>query len=121
MMKQRNAFPANLIHSLDSSHMMLTSLECHRHGLTFASVHDCYWTHAGNIDQMNLFCRRQFVALHSQPILDNLAEYLTTQAETYNRAKTVDGHEHLVQLINRRIPKGEFDLKTVMDSVYFFS
>ena len=28
--KQKNAFPPNFIHSLDSTHMMLTSLNCYR-------------------------------------------------------------------------------------------
>lgn len=28
--KQKNAFPPNFIHSLDSTHMMLTSLHCYR-------------------------------------------------------------------------------------------
>uniref|UniRef100_H9G3S4 DNA-directed RNA polymerase n=1 Tax=Anolis carolinensis TaxID=28377 RepID=H9G3S4_ANOCA len=51
--KQKNAFPPNFIHSLDSTHMMLTSLHCHRQGLTFVSVHDCYWTHALTVDVMN--------------------------------------------------------------------
>ncbi|KAL3076620.1 hypothetical protein niasHS_011761 [Heterodera schachtii] len=43
--KQVNAFPPNFVHSLDSSHMMLTALHCYRHSITYASVHDCFWTH----------------------------------------------------------------------------
>lgn len=53
IMKQKNAFPPNFIHSLDSSHMMLTSLHCERAGMTFISVHDCFWTHACNVPEMN--------------------------------------------------------------------
>jgi len=94
-MKQRNAFPPNFIHSLDSSHMMLTSMHCARAGITFVSVHDCYWTHPSTIHIMNkvflfeltilkisrnvqLFqtCREQFVTLHSEPILENLSLFL---------------------------------------------
>lgn len=52
-MKQRNAFPPNFIHSLDSSHMMLTALFCQRQGTTFASIHDCFWTHPCTVDKMN--------------------------------------------------------------------
>lgn len=120
-MKQKNGFPPNFIHSLDSSHMMLTALSCHRAGLTFASVHDCFWTHASNVDAMNGLCRRQFVALHSEPILDNLAVYLARQMEVYNEARRLPHHRHLLKSVNRRIPKGDFDLKQVLDSVYFFS
>ena len=51
--KQRNAFPPNFIHSLDSCHMMLTALHCLRAGVMFASVHDCFWTHAASVDLLN--------------------------------------------------------------------
>ncbi|KAH9639622.1 hypothetical protein HF086_010029 [Spodoptera exigua] len=52
-MKQRNAFPPNFIHSLDSSHMMLTGLHCEAAAVTFVSVHDCFWTHPNTVDIMN--------------------------------------------------------------------
>uniref|UniRef100_A0A8C7VM29 DNA-directed RNA polymerase n=1 Tax=Oncorhynchus mykiss TaxID=8022 RepID=A0A8C7VM29_ONCMY len=74
--KQKNAFPPNFIHSLDSTHMMLTALYCYSAGLTFVSVHDCFWTHALTVDTMNKVCREQFVALHSQPILQELSNFL---------------------------------------------
>jgi DNA-directed RNA polymerase len=45
--KQRSAFPPNFIHSVDSAHMMLTAIACNKAGLSFAGVHDSYWTHAG--------------------------------------------------------------------------
>ena len=51
--KHKNGFPPNFIHSLDSSHMMLTSLHLWSKGITFASVHDCYWTHATDVPAMN--------------------------------------------------------------------
>lgn len=79
ILKQKNAFPPNFIHSLDSSHMMLTSLNCEKAGLTFISVHDCFWTHACTVPEMNKICRDQFVALHSQPILEDLSAYLVNK------------------------------------------
>jgi DNA-directed RNA polymerase len=51
-LKQRNGFPPNFVHSLDSTHMMLTSLYLWNAGVTFASVHDCYWTHASSVAQV---------------------------------------------------------------------
>lgn len=72
--KEKNAFSPNFIHSLDSCHMMLTSINCERAGITFVSVHDCFWTHANTVPLMSRICREQFVLLHSQPILENLAE-----------------------------------------------
>lgn len=79
--KQKSAFPPNYIHSLDSSHMMLTSLYCQRKGITFVSVHDCYWTHPSTVDIMNRVCREQFVALHSEPLLKQLSEQFIRKFE----------------------------------------
>lgn len=76
IVKQKNAFPPNFIHSLDSSHMMLTSLHCERERMTFISVHDCFWTHAATVPVMSRVTREQFVALHSQPILEDLSQFL---------------------------------------------
>lgn len=75
MSKQKNAFPPNFIHSLDSTHMMLTSLHCAKNGITFVSVHDCFWTHPSTVAEMNKICRNQFVLLHSQPILEDLSDF----------------------------------------------
>ncbi|KAI9283351.1 hypothetical protein BY458DRAFT_467671 [Sporodiniella umbellata] len=72
--KQSTAFPPNFIHSLDATHMLMSALACNRKGLTFASVHDSYWTHACHVDSMNEVIREQFIELHSQPIMENLLE-----------------------------------------------
>lgn len=53
VLKQKNGFAPNFIHSLDASHMMLTSLYCQHAGITFASVHDCFWTHASTVREMS--------------------------------------------------------------------
>ncbi|KAG6843409.1 hypothetical protein H0H87_004871 [Tephrocybe sp. NHM501043] len=71
-MKQASAFPPNFIHSLDATHMMLTALECRTQELTFASVHDSYWTHASTIDKMSEIIRDTFIALHSSDVLKKL-------------------------------------------------
>lgn len=70
--RQKAAFPPNFIHSLDASHMLLTAKECAQQGLTFASVHDSFWTHACDVDTMNRILREQFVALHAGDIIKNL-------------------------------------------------
>ncbi|TRY62307.1 hypothetical protein DNTS_025853 [Danionella cerebrum] len=123
-MKQKNAFPPNFIHSLDSTHMMLTALHCHRAGLTFVSVHDCYWTHATNVDIMNQVCREQFVALHSQPILKELSLFLLhkyiTKPQPGSSIKTLKQIE--MARVLSTVPKpGQFDLEEVKRSLYFFS
>lgn len=127
IMKQKNAFPPNFVHSLDSSHMMLTSLFCERAGLTFISVHDCYWTHACTVPTMNKICREQFVALHSEPILEDLSKFLV-QKYSYNESEiTNDGSvidltkRKLNRILHQYPDKGDFDLRQVLKSVYFFS
>ncbi|EFA08534.1 DNA-directed RNA polymerase, mitochondrial [Tribolium castaneum] len=127
VMKQKNAFPPNFIHSLDSSHMMLTSLFCERAGITFVSVHDCYWTHPSTVDIMNKICREQFVALHSLPILENLSMFLTEKYSFRNDDLIGDGSisdltKTKLNKVLRKLPKtGDFDITQVLKSVYFFS
>lgn len=70
--KQMQAFPPNFIHSLDASHMMLTALKCNEMGLTFAAVHDSFWTHAGDVDIMNEILREAFIRMHSEDIIGRL-------------------------------------------------
>ena len=72
--RQCSAFPPNFIHSLDSSHMLLTALEMDRRGLTFSAVHDSFWTHPCDVDEMNGALRDTFVELYSQPLLERLKE-----------------------------------------------
>ncbi|CAH1254803.1 POLRMT [Branchiostoma lanceolatum] len=126
IIKQKNAFPPNFIHSLDSTHMMLTSLHCQQAGIQYVSVHDCFWTHACTVDTMNRICREQFVALHNQPILEDLSKYLleeygTLPSELQTSPAAVSKHEKLMEVLVDVPPKGEFDLKRVLDSTYFFS
>eukprot|EP00669_Euglena_mutabilis_P005561 TRINITY_DN17068_c0_g1_i1.p2 TRINITY_DN17068_c0_g1~~TRINITY_DN17068_c0_g1_i1.p2 ORF type:complete len:114 (+),score=49.19 TRINITY_DN17068_c0_g1_i1:440-781(+) len=70
--KQATAFPPNLVHSIDSSHMYLTALACHKHGIAFAGVHDSFWTHPCDMDALRRLTREEFVALHRQPLLEQL-------------------------------------------------
>nr|CAD7259066.1 unnamed protein product [Timema shepardi] len=127
VVKQKNAFPPNYIHSLDSTHMMLTSLFCERRGITFVSVHDCFWTHPSAVDVMNRICREQFVALHSQPILEDLSRFMVkkfsySDSELTNDGSVVDMSKRKLNQILTRVPsKGDLDITNVLNSVYFFS
>nr|XP_044991020.1 DNA-directed RNA polymerase, mitochondrial isoform X2 [Jaculus jaculus] len=124
--KQKNGFPPNFIHSLDSSHMMLTALHCYRKGLTFVSVHDCFWTHAADISVMNEVCREQFVRLHSQPILEDLAKFLVQRycSGLSPRPQKAVEPALFAKLLGtlQAVPKtGALDLEQVKRSTYFFS
>ncbi|CAN9500557.1 unnamed protein product [Ophioblennius macclurei] len=123
--KQKNAFPPNFIHSLDSTHMMLTALHCYSAGLTFVSVHDCFWTHAITVDVMNKVCREQFVALHSEPILQELSNFLLQKycsgVPTEAKSKKYQEYRRLLLLLAKVPQTGDFDLQQVKESTYFFS
>jgi len=104
--KQRSAFPPNYVHSLDSTHMMMTAMAMHNAGLTFAAVHDSFWTHACDIDRMNIILRNEFKSLHEQSLLDNLRQEFELRYP---------------DVIFPPLPKrGELDLTNVLHSPYFF-
>lgn len=72
--KQTSAFPPNFVHSLDASHMYITSLRMKDAKKTFVSVHDSYWTHPCDVDLLRHLIRESFVELYSYPILETLHE-----------------------------------------------
>ncbi|KAJ6421515.1 hypothetical protein OIU84_028813 [Salix udensis] len=105
--RQRTAFPPNFVHSLDSSHMMMTAVACKRAGLNFAGVHDSYWTHACDVDEMNRILREKFVELYETHILENLLESFEKSFPT---------------LTFPPLPvRGDFELREVLESPYFFN
>eukprot|EP00461_Guttulinopsis_vulgaris_P002282 UN02283 len=105
--RQRAAFPPNFVHSLDATHMMLTSMQCAKHGLVFSSVHDSYWTHPGDVDKMNALLRDQFITLYSQPILEDLRESFVLRYPTAEFPPLPE--------------RGDLDLEEVRKSSYFFN
>ncbi|CAL9063120.1 unnamed protein product [Musa banksii] len=105
--RQRTAFRPNFVHSLDGSHMMMTAVACKRAGLNFAGVHDSYWTRACDVDQMNRILREKFVELYERPILDELLESFQQSFPTLNFPPLPE--------------RGDFDLKDVLESPYFFN
>jgi DNA-directed RNA polymerase len=104
--KQRSAFPPNFVHSLDATHMLMTCLEMSKRGLTYASVHDSYWTYAADVPVMNEVLRSSFVTLYEKPILENLAESL---------------HRRYPNIKFPPLPKrGSMNIADVLKSKYFF-
>ncbi|KAI3516812.1 hypothetical protein L1887_15864 [Cichorium endivia] len=105
--RQRTAFPPNFVHSLDGSHMMMTAIACKEAGLSFAGVHDSFWTHACDVDQMNEILREKFVELYEAPILENLLESFQKSFPNLEFPPLPE--------------RGDFDLKEVLKSPYFFN
>lgn len=105
--KQRSAFPPNFVHSLDSTHMLLTSLRMRDLGYDFTSVHDSYWAHPCNVDVLNENLRDCFVDLYSRPILEDLLADLRIRFP----------HTPFPDIPQR----GTLDLNEVRSSPYFFN
>lgn len=70
--KQLQGFPPNFIHSLDATHMLLSALRCNKLGLSFAAVHDSFWTHACDIKTMNGVLRDAFIQIHCEDVIGRL-------------------------------------------------
>ena len=82
-LKQANGIAPNFIHTLDSTHMILTALKCFEHKISFASVHDSYWTHPADVDSMSSILRNEFVALHSQNWIELLRQEFIQRYDGY--------------------------------------
>ena len=104
--RQKSAFPPNYVHSLDSTHMMLTAMAVQREGITFSSVHDSYWCHPSNVDQMGKILRQEFIRLHQQPLLHQLRDSFVRNYPTIEFPPVPQ--------------KGDLDLEEVANSTYFF-
>lgn len=98
--KQLQAFPPNFIHSLDSTHMLLSALKCAELGVTFASVHDSFWTHAGDVDTLGEVLRDAFISMHSDDIVARLREEFQTRYRGSYQLVAVPGGTPLAQKID---------------------
>lgn len=107
--KQLQAFPPNFIHSLDATHMMLSALKCNEIGLTFASIHDSFWTHACDIEKMSEVLRDAFVAMHSEDIIGRLREEFVARYKNHMYMASVVGLSKVGQKITawRKEVKGK--------------
>ena len=153
--------PPNYVHSLDSSHMLMTATRCVAEGLTFAAVHDSYasttlstarlpqrspsppwprgryWTHAADVERMNVILRDAFIELHEATNLQVRSPapcmpfhaLLLTVADLANLANLQELHKDLMSRfpdvqwdkLPEPPPQGDLDIHCVRDSTYFFS
>lgn len=81
--KQLQGFPPNFIHSLDATHMLLSAVKSNESKLSFAAVHDSFWTHAADVDTMNSILRDAFIEIHSDDVIGRLAAEMTARYKDY--------------------------------------
>jgi DNA-directed RNA polymerase len=125
--KQRSAIVANIIHSLDAAHLAMTvaSAVKKRPGMAFATVHDSFATHAADADFLAKELREQFVAIYEELDLEDPYEqgppngrWLEEFHKRLSAFWIFDGDRN--QLPDIPEP-GDFDIRAVLDSPYFFS
>ena len=115
--KHGTAFPPNYVHSLDSTHMLLTAIACDEAGVQFAAVHDSYWTHPCDVDTMNRELRKVFSKMYKEDLPGDLFQQFSSRMPEF-----AEGNGGDVQL--PRVPKRtseKLDLDDVLESEYFFS
>jgi len=97
--KQMGAFPPNFIHSLDATHMLMSAMDCAQNGITFASVHDSFWTHPSDVDNLNRILRDAFIRLHSVDIMGKLKSEFETRYKGYKYLVSIPAHSSTATLI----------------------
>jgi DNA-directed RNA polymerase, mitochondrial len=105
--KQMTAFPPNFIHSLDASHMLMSAIASHDAGLTFAAVHDSFWTHASDVDTMNYVLRDAFIKMHRGDLVQKLRDEFVERYKGFRYPKETAEEEEAEgeELIREDKPK----------------
>ena len=62
-----------------------TDVVSQREGLTFASVHDSYWTHAATVEGMSELIREAFIGLHTQDLVGELRKEVSWSPFSFRR------------------------------------
>ncbi|KAF2152358.1 DNA/RNA polymerase, partial [Myriangium duriaei CBS 260.36] len=102
--KQMQAFPPNFIHSLDATHMMLSAMKCDEKGITFASIHDSFWTHACDREELSELLRDAFVHMHRENVIGRLKEEFEARYKGCFRMVALDkrtGVGHKIERIRK--------------------
>lgn len=111
--KSKNAIAPNVIHSLDSSHLLKTVLKAKAKGIEdFFLIHDAFGTVAADVEKLYHSIRESFVDLYQDYCL-----YQDFYDQVYKQLS--DAGRSKLQVTFP--PKGNLDLQTVLDSEYCFS
>lgn len=105
--KQVLGIVANWVHSIDASHLLRCAIRAALEGLAFGCVHDSIWTHGNSIGRMHRIVREEFLFLHDENLLEQLAAHWRA---------TRPGVE-----FPDPPAQGDYDLENVLESTYFFS
>ena len=96
---QRNGIAPNFVHSIDSTHMVLTVNAINLN--SYAMIHDDFGTHAGNTQRLFIAIRKAFHYMYSGT--DPLRHW----------AKQVG-------VSTAGLPRGKYNIEDIIDAEYFF-
>lgn len=96
---QRNGIAPNFIHSIDSTHMVLTINAVDLH--SYAMIHDDFGTHAGNTGQLFSAIRKSFKHMYSKT--DPLRHWATQ-----------------MDVSTAGLPRGTYNIEDITRATYFF-
>ncbi len=107
---QLNGISPNIVHSLDSTHLMKTVNEVYKSGITdFAVIHDSFATHACNTSLLKKITTEQFVDLYEEDLLTKISEELIKDLPIKEREKLPE------------FPRfGKLIIKDILKSSYLF-
>lgn len=113
--KMANAISPNVVHSLDSSHLMMTVLSGKAEGIdAFALIHDSFGTHAADTPRFFQVIREAFVELYSEPVFENLEREFLGQVD-----------QEALKAKRKTVPtlptRGDYDLELILDSLFAFA
>lgn len=107
--EQANAIAPNFVHSYDSAHLQLSINEAYEEGMSnFLVIHDSFSTDCISAGRFNHIIREQFVNMYSANDWIN---------HFHDTCEDVIEHE----LLTERQELGDFDIREVLESEYFFS
>ena len=123
MLKHRNAIIPNLIHSLDSNHLILIVNKFINDNQNILTVHDCFIIHPQNYYLLQNIVRSEFINLYAnKSLIEKFHENALSEIkEHHNIQKTKDGY--LIDKLGILIPNHPYQnnpkfFKNVIDSNY---
>jgi DNA-directed RNA polymerase len=137
--KSKDAAAANVIHSLDASHMMLTAIACRRAGIDLMGIHDCYVCLAPQAERLNEIIRQELVRMYEgRDYLTEIRDVaLSIVGEKKRPTKITEALSHhplapkgkrVAAAVGTETPKfrdvpklGSFDLREILKNPYLFS
>jgi DNA-directed RNA polymerase len=110
--RMKNACGANVIHSLDSAHLLLTVLACQEKGINdFFVIHDSFGSTSADMEEMYATVRETFIYMYEEYCIFEVVDKSTRAVLSLANLEKME-----------KIPtKGDLDLKAITKSEWCFS